>query len=632
MINMLIFLSISIFLYVYHPLSSVVFISFIYLTKSFKYKSLMILIFLLFSLRNSINGCQSIESGNVVEINAKSIIVNRNFTNVLVMVRDVSQYSLHDKVILYNYQNLEYRPHNFGFNLKNWAKSRNICYQAKEQDSFKINGKGFLRWLSNGGLNKNTTFIAQLRILLFQSNPSADIDLFISMGIIYVLIVKMMKLLFLKQSHVLYEQILISLIFLYLAINLAWPLSLIRVWIFYLSTSYFKDRLVRFSFNLIVCAFIQPYGLTQLAYLLPLSLQFVGIFLPIKSQYIQRNLVFISVLILFNHSVSIINILLFPLLSIVYRYLIISSLLLVFMPFLNPVYSFMFDFTNVLFKWSMGLGILKGNLNLIFIICFIIFHHYVLRYQRLQSILLILLIMVGIPVFSLPFFYTVTMINIGQGDAFLIQAPFNQNVILIDTGPENQYRALKTYLDAQAIDRIDYLVITHDDSDHSGNMDKLSDDYNIEDIVYKGKDIINQWLYLEYLEFNQTNMDDNDSSLVYYMKLQGFRFLFLGDLSTTGEYKLIAHYPNLPIDILKVGHHGSNTSTSDGLLKHIKPRIALISVGKNNYGHPHYDVIKRLNDFYITYFDSLNHGDVRIIMTPLINIIVNSMNDVLVIE
>lgn len=588
---------------------------------------MMIIIFCLFNLRNSFNLCQPIDSGRVIEINAKSIIINHNFTNVLVSINNVSQYSLQDKVILYDIQPIEFSAHSYGFNLTNWAKSRNVCYQTSEQDTFKINGSGFLHWLSNGGFNKSPFFIEQLRIVLFQSNPSEDIDLFISMGIIYLLIIKSIKLCLLKQKNIWIEQLIVSLVFLYLAINLGWPISLIRVWIFYLSAYYVKDRLLRFSLNLIICAYIQPYGLTQLAYILPLSLQFTSIFLHLKSRFIQRSIILILVLISFNHSLSLMNILLFPFLVILYRYLIMSSFLLTFLPFLNPIYTLLIEFTNWLFKWSMSVGVIKGSINIVFIACFILLYHFLIQYRKTNVFFLTLFTLIGIPIFSLPMFYTVTMINIGQGDAFLIQSPFNQSVILIDTGSPYQYRALKTYLDAQAIKRINYLVITHDDSDHNGNVEDLQEEYQIDEIVYKGKDIITEWMYLDHLEFNQITKDDNDSSLVYYTSIFNKDFLFLGDLSVNGEYQLISNYPSLSIDILKIGHHGSNTSTSDVLLKHIKPRIGLISVGKNSYGHPHYEVINRLNDFYITNFDSYHHGDVKFIITPFVTFILNSHNE-----
>jgi len=150
--------------------------------------------------------------------------------------------------------------------------------------------------------------------------------------------------------------------------------------------------------------------------------------------------------------------------------------------------------------------------------------------------------------------------------------------------------------------RINYLVITHDDSDHNGNIEELYEEYQVDEIVYKGKDIITQWFYLDNLEFNQILKDDNDSSLVYFTTIFNKTFLFLGDLSVNGEYQLISNYPSLSIDVLKVGHHGSKTSTSDELLKHIKARIGLISVGRNNYGHPNYQVIKSLIVFYIPIF------------------------------
>ena len=88
-------------------------------------------------------------------------------------------------------------------------------------------------------------------------------------------------------------------------------------------------------------------------------------------------------------------------------------------------------------------------------------------------------------------------------------------------------------------------------------------------------------------------------SLIYHLIIYSKQFLFMGDLSINGERKLIQNYPHLKADILKVGHHGSNTSTSDDFLKQIQCQIALIGVGKNNYGHPSTEVLDRLNDYYI---------------------------------
>lgn len=627
MTGMLLYLAISIFISIYQPFFALFFMIYIFTFKSYKYKLLFILLFTLFTYRTTINACQPITSGKIVELNNKSIVVNHNFTNVLVSVQDITQYSLQDEIVIYASEPLDYSPHFYGFNLENWSKSRNICYKTSEQDTYKRKGWGLLNWLSNGGFNTNPKFIMLNRILLFQSNPGQELNLFISMGIIYTLMIKLIQLFTLKRKYHPFETLLISVIFLYLCINLAWPLSLVRVWVFYIVSKYINDKILRFSLNLIICAFINPFGLTQLAYVLPLMFQFTAIFLPLKSKYIQRSLVLIILIISFNHSISIVNILIYPFLFGIYRGLIIVSVVLSIIPIFSSAFVYFVELVDMIYQLSLNYGVLKGHISIFFIIFYLFVYHVSNHHKIIQLVLMNTVVLIGVRAFSIPFFYTVTMINVGQGDSFLIQAPFNQSVILIDTGPPNQYKALKAFLDAQSIDRIDYLIITHDDNDHSGNIDMVTRDYTINEIVLKGIDIENDWIFMDYLEFIQSDLSDNDTSLVYYINLFNTRFLFLGDLSASGESQLISKYTNLKVDILKLAHHGSKTSTSDDLLKHIQTRIGLISVGINNYGHPSYAVIQRLDEYYIRYFTSIGDGDTKIIMTPFVRFLLNSKNE-----
>jgi competence protein ComEC len=627
MIGMVLYLSISVFIYIYQPIVSILFIVFIFYTKSFKYKSLFIIIFLLFVGRTSINLCQPITSGKVVEINDRSIIVNHMFTNVIISVQDVSRYALQDIVTLYELKEIELSYHSYGFNKDYWMKSRNICYKSSEIDTYTVKAEGLLNWLSKGGYNTNQEFIKRLRSLLFQSNPDENLDIFISMGIIYTLIIRLVKLFFLKQKNELFELFFISLIFFYLSIQLAFPLSLIRVWIFYLSSHFVKDRILKFSLNLLICAFINPFGLSQLAFILPLMFQFTALFIPLKSRFIQRTLVILVILLAYNHSISLINILLYPILIVVYRSIIFFTITLAIFPFFNPIYLYGLEVIDYLNRISFEYFLIKGHVSLVFIIVCVLIYHFTNRYKRIQIIVMLFFVLFGSYLFSVPFFYTVTMINVGQGDSILIQAPFNQKVVLIDTGSIYNYHSLKTYLDAQSIRIIDVLIITHDDSDHSGNIETLSKDYEIKDIVLKGKDINLDSLYLDYLEFKQTYYDDNDSSLIYSMNLINTRFLFMGDLSVKGEYQLIQNYPHLKTDILKIGHHGSKSSTSDELLELIQPRIGLISVGTNYYGHPSALIMQKLSDYHIKSLSSMHEGDIRIILFSFFDIIISSKND-----
>jgi len=228
---------------------------------------------------------------------------------------------------------------------------------------------------------------------------------------------------------------------------------------------------------------------------------------------------------------------------------------------------------------------------------------------------------IAIPLLSLPLFPTVTLINVGQGDSILIQQAFNQSVILLDTGSPYQWNALNTYLKAQSIYKIDYLLISHDDSDHSGNLDKLLEEYRVDNLIYKGKDINLQSMTLNHLPLELFSDEDNDLSQIYHLSIHNKELLFMGDLSTFGEMKLKHTYPFLRADILKIGHHGSNTSTSDELLQLIQPRIALIGVGKNHYGHPSDEVLNRLDDYYVTHFNTMDDGDIQLVFTPFFDFI-----------
>lgn len=625
MISLLIFCSLCIWIYMFQPFISIILGIFFLVFKSFKFKILLIGIFILFVFRLNLNLCEPIQRGRVVEINSKSVIVNHNLTNVIVSVYDVSNYALQDEIVLYKLDSLDYSPHMFGFNAFNYNKSRNICFSTKEEDTYRINGKGLINWLSKGGFNQSVEFKQVSRALLFQSNPNQDFDLFISMGVLYTSLIKLIELCFLKVKNRYFELISVVLILCYIGFYLSFPLSLIRVCIFYLSSKLVKDRLLRFGLNCLICAFISPFGLTQLSLVLPLLLQFSSIFLSVKSRFIQRFCILILVFIGFNHYFSLLSVLMYPILFVVYRLLLLFTLIGMFIPCFNSIYLFLIFHLNNFNTLIQNVFVLKGHISYLFIIIFILLFHFTSR-SKYQTFTLVLSIVLGVPVLSLPFFYTITVINVGQGDSILIQSPFNLNVVLIDTGSPYQENTLMTYLNSQAIYKIDSLIVTHDDSDHSGNSDVIQKNYQVIDVILKGKDIYLKYLHLNHLDFNQIEEDDNDLSLVYHVDLYSKRILFMGDLSTNGEKRLILRYPNLKADIIKIGHHGSNTSTSDDFLKQVQAHIALIGVGRNNYGHPSKDVINRLNDYYYSIFDTYNKGDIKILALPFVYLIIDSNN------
>ncbi|WP_279326774.1 DNA internalization-related competence protein ComEC/Rec2 [Bacillus litorisediminis] len=247
----------------------------------------------------------------------------------------------------------------------------------------------------------------------------------------------------------------------------------------------------------------------------------------------------------------------------------------------------------------------------------------------------------------------ITAINVGQGDAILINLPYNAGTYLIDSGrsdenqmkaEESKYIAAETviipYLHSLGITEIDKFLITHGDNDHAGGALTLMEDLKINEVVI-GKKSANSDLEIEIvgnakkadipikvvqkgdywktgnghyviLAPEGTETNENDSSIVLHATIGQESFLFTGDISIEKEERLVRLFPNLKADYLKVGHHGSQTSTGIAFLKAVSPNMAIISVGKNNwYGHPHQEVLKNLKKQDIQLFRTDQNGAIQ---------------------
>lgn len=234
----------------------------------------------------------------------------------------------------------------------------------------------------------------------------------------------------------------------------------------------------------------------------------------------------------------------------------------------------------------------------------------------------------------------ITFLDVGQGDSIFIKLPFHEGNILIDTGGvlpfnrkaweerEDPFQVGRDVvlheMKAMGIHRIDTLVLTHRDYDHIGGVKDLigkipitqiviSDYFNATDNekalfqkaehnhiaikkVRAGDTVQYKHDRFDVLSPFSMSADPNNGSIVLAAKLGGVSWLFTGDLEKEGELNLLNHDHRLSTDVLKIGHHGSKTSTSDQWLDHLHPKIAVISVGEHNrYGHPDPTVIERLH-------------------------------------
>ncbi|MBU0722108.1 MBL fold metallo-hydrolase [Patescibacteria group bacterium] len=241
----------------------------------------------------------------------------------------------------------------------------------------------------------------------------------------------------------------------------------------------------------------------------------------------------------------------------------------------------------------------------------------------------------------------IDFLDVGQGDAILIKAPAGQN-ILIDGGPDRTIiKRLAENLpwwDKQ----IDLMILTHPHDDHVTGLIDVLKRYQVKKILYTGvihnapnylawlklvrdkkvpitiidkQQIINlnqgakmEILYPNESLLNKTVDDLNQSSIVLMLTYGQNKFLLTGDAGELVEKNLIVHGADLRADVLKVGHHGSKYSSSQEFLDKVKPRLAVIMVGKDNdFAHPSLRIVKRLERIGAEIFRTDLDGTVRMI-------------------
>ncbi len=230
-------------------------------------------------------------------------------------------------------------------------------------------------------------------------------------------------------------------------------------------------------------------------------------------------------------------------------------------------------------------------------------------------------------------------LDVGQADSQLIF--YKNKLMIIDTGNVNDGEKIVAFLKEKNITTIDYLIGTHIHEDHIGSMQYIVKEFNIgkmylpynesnTSIYYKNllTEVLNKNLEINELEIgNKINIEDlecevmavdnsepedaNDASIVLEITYKKYKFLFTGD--ATKKVENSRGWKD--IDVLKVGHHGSDTSSSKNFIDSIKPEISIISVGEgNNYNLPKESIIKRLEDTGSKVYRTDKHGTIQIIV------------------
>ena len=247
----------------------------------------------------------------------------------------------------------------------------------------------------------------------------------------------------------------------------------------------------------------------------------------------------------------------------------------------------------------------------------------------------------------------ITMLDVGQGESLFLR-DVTGKTILIDVGGKaesdkkiekwqekattsNAQRTLIPYLKSRGVAKIDQLILTNTDKEHVGDLLEVTKAFHVGEILVS-KGSLTQKEFVAELEASQTKVrsvtagenlpifgsqlevlsprqigdGDRDGSLVLYGKLLDKHFLFSGNLKEKGEKDLLKQYPDLEVDVLKVGQHGSKTSSNPAFLEKLKPEITLISVGKNNRAKlPHQETLTRLESIKSKIYRTDQQGAIR---------------------
>lgn len=211
-------------------------------------------------------------------------------------------------------------------------------------------------------------------------------------------------------------------------------------------------------------------------------------------------------------------------------------------------------------------------------------------------------------------FMEISFINVGQGDSILIRGPFASSNILVDTGKPSCWKTVDTFLQAKGIDHLDGLIITHSDDDHDGNLEAVKEKYSPSIIIDEHADsfTIEPFVFHDLNPCNDDN--ENRSSLMHWFTINGMQVMLCGDGDETSEETIVRTYGSLPVHLLKAGHHGSSTSSSDLFLDTMQPQLVIFSAGSPSlYHHPSDTVIQRMLARHIPYLNTYEAGDITIL-------------------
>ena len=416
-------------------------------------------------------------------------------------------------------------------------------------------------------------------------------------------------------------------------------IGVLRSGLCYIFSSILKYYKIKYKYQNIIfivgsiLLLINPYYIINTGFLYSFA---VSIILSlniklIKGNYFKRLFIisiiaFISSLpitIYSNYEINFLSIIFSFIFVPFFHFIIFPLTILVFLfSFLSPLYSFIISFIEWIIELLSKITFLSFVFRKPSMIVVIMYYYIIIMciYNKKNIILLVTILLFHYNINQIIPEQLVTYLDVGEGDSIILKN--NNHLFLLDTGG-NIYHSYSDniikYIKSLGMNKIDVLILSHGDFDHMGEAEAIINNLSVKQVVFNcGKYSDLEKVLIKVLDkrkitynscINKLNIDnsklyflqtreydnENDNSNVIYLDFNGYKFLFMGDAGIEKEKDIINKYHISNIDILKVGHHGSKTSSSKEFINNVKPNYSIISVSKNNiYHHPNKEVLKIL--------------------------------------
>lgn len=507
------------------------------------------------------------------------------------------------------YQNIKSVSNTFAYNFQKTMNNQAIFYQIKTDDinieASKSNYKSKLFNRINQIANPEYYQKLILGINTFDSELKLS-QIIISSGVMIQSLIrslrKILAIYFYDDNFDYYEIILYVILALTYQKYAFYTFLALRIIFRHLSLS----RLDKFSLAAALTLFIFPTFGFSMAFIVVALFQFVYIIKREPRSFFVASLIMLPLSLRMNYEVSLLQIIIYPLIRTYYSFLFLIAyidliLLTNFSYKIFTTFNLSFDYFKI-----------TGHLPLILLLAWIIISLRLLQSFKFYKVILLTTILIINQyqlIFSPSFIYH--QLYVGQGDATLLTYPFKVEVTLIDTGSPFNQTKLQSALNYYGIKTIQNLIISHDDADHAGNLDYLNNNYTVKHII---REVGTYDFYqLKLNNYAYDSDDENDSSLITYFVVNDIAYLLLGDISKEVEVKFLQDNYDLDYHVLKLAHHGSNTSTSNEILDNDSLKLLINSSGLNNmYNHPSPKVLERINHHGLLLVDTQDLGDILI--------------------